>query len=74
MGTSEPTPADPLVVRPAPCVGLVELTRSHTAVDPLLDVPDPLVFAIVTLKGMMSPLEETSNSENVSVEASAPVV
>ncbi len=52
---------------------LFELTRSQTAVDPVED-PEPLALAVVTLKGMMSPLEETSISEVANVPWAFPVV
>ena len=72
-GTIDPTPADPLVASAAPCVKLVELTRSHTALVPLPDEPD-LAFGTVTLNGMMSPVDETLSCDVASVDWTGPVV
>jgi hypothetical protein len=66
IGEEEPGNAEPLVASDASCVGEL-LTRTQVAA---------VVLAppAVTLKGMISPVEETSTSEETGLVAFVPVV
>src|SRR3974390_194869 len=73
MGTFDPATATPLV-----CILGIEApwgaTRSHTGVEALPPPdPEPATLATVTLKGMIPPFVDTSNSLADTVQA-APVV
>jgi hypothetical protein len=65
-GEEEPGKAEPLVAREGSCVGEL-VTRIHVEVA-VLPLP------AVTLNGIMSPVEETSNSDSAGVPAVVPVV